>query len=396
MGSNFLLPTAHMRDTRSDMSILSALRLTKAPATAFAVVGLFWGSFAAQVPVIKAGIGASDAVFGMALLGTSVGLLTTMMLAPMIDRSLRSWALPVATGLLAAAFLLPGLATAPPLFFAAMALAGLASGLLDVTMNARVSEVEARSGRSLMNANHGMFSVAYACSALLTGLLRELGWPPLGIFSALGCLALLMATRMFMPVSPVAAAQMTAARFPTGLVLICGGIVLIAFMTEAAVESWSALHVERSLGGGAAEGALGPAMLGLTMAVGRFGGQAVCDRLPDLQVIFWAGLMAMAGAVISAMAPVPWVAYLGFGVLGLGISVIGPLGLAIVGRLVRPEVRTDAIARTAVIGFSGFFLAPALMGLISEGYGLSTAFLAIAVLVAGLFPLLGMLKRRGG
>ena len=61
------------------MSVLSALRLTKAPAAAFGVVGLFWGSFAAQIPVIKAQIGASDAVFGLALLGTAIGLLTCLL-----------------------------------------------------------------------------------------------------------------------------------------------------------------------------------------------------------------------------------------------------------------------------------------------------------------------------
>lgn len=374
------------------MSILSALRLTKAPAAAFAVVGLFWGSFAAQIPVIKAQVGASDAVFGMALLGTSIGLLTTMVLAPMIDRALKGWALPCATALLAGAFLLPGLASAPPLFFTAMALAGLASGLLDVTMNARVSEIEAQSRRSLMNANHGMFSLAYAISAVITGLLREAGWPPIAIFSGLGCVALLLATRMFMTVSEMKDETASTRRFPTRIVAICGGVVLIAFMAEAAVESWSALHVERTLGGRAAEGALGPAMLGLTMAIGRFGGQAVSERLPDLSVIFWAGLMALAGALIAAMATVPAVAYLGFGVLGLGVSVIGPLGLAIVGRLVAPEIRTTAIARTAVIGFSGFFIAPAAMGLISELYGLSMAFAAVGLLVAVLFPLLSVLR----
>jgi len=48
-----------------------------------------------------------------------------------------------------------------------------------------------------------------------------------------------------------------------------------------------------------------------------------------------------------------------------------------------------------VIGFSGFFIAPAAMGLISQGFGLRTAFFAIGVLVCILFPLLGVLRRRG-
>jgi hypothetical protein len=55
--------------------------------------------------------------------------------------------------------------------------------------------------------------------------------------------------------------------------MIGGGIVLIAFMTENASENWSALHIEKTLGGSPEEGALGPATLALTMGFARLGGQ---------------------------------------------------------------------------------------------------------------------------
>jgi hypothetical protein len=50
--------------------------------------------------------------------------------------------------------------------------------------------------------------------------------------------------------------------------------VLVAFLVENAMEGWSALHIERTLGGGAAEGAFGPAILGLTMGIGRLSGRS--------------------------------------------------------------------------------------------------------------------------
>ncbi|MDA8747140.1 MFS transporter [Litoreibacter sp.] len=377
------------------MSVISAIRLSHAPVAAFAIVGLFWGSMAALAPQLKAQIGADDATFGLLLLGTSLGLLTTMILAPLFDRKLGQWALPIAALLLAIAFLFPGLATAPMAFFGAMIAAGLASGLLDVTMNARVSELEAQHNRPLMNANHGMFSVAYAIGAFGTGLGREAGMTPVAIFASVGVLAMILATRTRMQVAISEDDPTTTRKFPYAIVGLCGAVVLIAFMTEAAVESWSALHVERTLSGRAAEGAFGPTMLGITMAIGRFGGQAVADKWSDLTVIFWGAVFAAAGALIAAFAPTPLVAYIGFGTLGLGVSAIGPIGLAIVGRLVPPQVRTLAISRAAVIGFSGFFIAPAAMGLISQGFGLRASFLAIGLLVCVLFPLLGVLRRRG-
>lgn len=377
------------------MSVISAIRLSHAPVAAFMIVGLFWGSMAALAPQLKAQIGADDATFGLLLLGTSIGLLTTMILAPLFDRTFGQWALPIAAVLLASAFLLPGLATTPTAFFVAMIAAGLASGLLDVTMNARVSELEAAHKRPLMNANHGMFSVAYALGAFGTGLGREAQLAPVTIFASVGILALILATRTRMQVATTQDQTSTTSTFPYAIVGLCGAVVLIAFMTEAAVESWSALHVERTLGGRAAEGALGPTMLGLTMAIGRFGGQAVAETWSDLTVILWGAVLAATGALIAAAAPTPLIAYAGFATLGLGVSAIGPIGLAIVGRLVPPEIRTLAISRAAVIGFSGFFIAPAAMGLISQGFGLRASFAAIAALVCILFPLIGLLRKRG-
>ena len=121
--------------------------------------------------------------------------------------------------------------------------------------------------------------------------------------------------------------------------------MLIAFETEGASEAWSALHVERTLGGGAAEGAFGPAMLGLTMAVGRFSGHLISGRVRRMKIILAASMFAAIGAWLAAAATSPNMAYIGFGILGLGISVIAPTALNIVGERVGIADRTLVIAR---------------------------------------------------
>ena len=363
-------------------TILSALRVSRAPAFAFVAVGLTWGCFAAMAPVLKARIGVDDGTWGLLLLGTALGLSTTLYAAPRWDRGLGRWAMPAGTLLLAVAATGIGAAPVAVAFFVALVFAGTTSGLTDVVMNARVSAVETRTGRSLMNVNHAMFSVAYAASALATGAMREAGWPPEAIFGATALAVAATAPFQVMAVAPPEAADGAAGRLPLRLMAVCGAIVLIAFMAESTVETWSALHIERTLGGGAAEGAFGPAMLGLTMAVGRFSGQGLAARMSEVAVIRWATALAVAGVLIAAAAPAPVVAYAGFGLLGLGISVIGPMGLALAGRLAPPAVRTAMIARVAVIGFLGFFLAPALMGLGAGLFGLRWAFAGVAVLLA--------------
>ena len=369
------------------MSVLNALYTSRKPAAAFVVVGLFWGCFAAFVPVIKTQLAVNDALFGTLLLGSATGLVSSMFLAPKADKLLGARAMQVGIVLLSLAWLFPSLITAPLVFALTMAFVGAASGMLDVVMNARVSELESAHNRPLMNANHAMFSLAYAIAAIITGLAREAGIPAAFVFTGFSAFSVLLVPFMAMPVAQVEAEEGYQGRYPLWPIVICGLIVLSAFMSEATVEAWSALHLERTLSSGAAEGALGPAMLGLMMALGRFSGQAISERFRDLTVIICASLIAATGAIIAALAPTPFVAYIGFGTLGLGVSVIGPLGLALVGKVVPAHLRTEAISRCAVIGFSGFFFAPMLMGLVSEAFGLRAAFMCVAGLLLLAAPL---------
>ncbi len=376
------------------MNVLSAISLSRVPVLGFVAIGLFWGAFAAAVPDIKANLGVNDRTFGLLILMNAAGLVTAMVLAPRIDRAMGRNGLRLAFVMLACFAPLPVLAPTPLLFACAMAGMGICSGLLDVLVNTRVSELEGRHKRPLMNANHGMFSVAYAVLAFFMGQVRGAGADPLYAFVTVSMVILLALP--FVAMAPDSGEEDEAGPPAAlgGILLVCGAIVLIAFMTEATVETWSALHIERTLGGNPVEGAFGPMMLGLTMAIGRFGGQAVSDRFSDLWVVFWATLLAATGCALAALAPTAFWAYVGFGLLGLGISVIGPIGLGLVGKFARPSQRSDAIAKASIIGFSGFFVAPALMGAVSEAYDLRVAYLCFTGLVLLLLPLIWAVSRR--
>lgn len=375
------------------MSILSALKISQRTALGFAAIGLCWGSIAALVPQLKAQIGASDAVFGTLLLASAFGLTTANWLAPWADRKLGSWGLPIAVVALAICFPLLGLAPSVPVYGAILFLLGVTSGLTDVLSNARVSELEAQHGRTLMNVNHAVFSVAYALAAVVAGIGREAQLYPVTILILPAILCVALATCLRLAPEETGPEVDGGAGFPSRLVLFTGLIVLAAFGSEAAIESWSALHIERTLGGGAAEGALGPAMLGLTMAIGRFSGQAAADRMSDWGVLKGATLLTALGVGIAAAAPAPLWAYVGFALAGLGVSVIGPIGIALAGRLVPPRHRTRAIARAAILGFCGFFVAPTAMGYLSAFGGLRLAFAGVVLFILTVLPLVVLIRR---
>jgi len=375
------------------MQVFHALYLSRRPAVAFVIVGLFWGCFAAYVPQIKARLDVSDAIFGLLLLCNALGLVSSMVLAPRLDRLLGARGMQIGSVALTISFLLPGFATDALSFGLAMVIVGAASGFTDVLMNARVSELEQLHSKPLMNANHGMFSVGYAVAAILSGVAREAQIAPGPAFATLAATILILSIFLYMPPQYAASGAGTGGRYPIKPIILCGLIVLVAFMTEATVETWSALHIERSLQGRAAEGAMGPAMLGLTMAIGRFSGQAVSQIFSETKVIILATCVAAAGGTLAALALTPFWAAIGFGILGLGISVVGPLGLALVGKKVPDHLRTEAISRVAVLGFAGFFLAPSLMGILSDFFGLRIAFLAAAGLSLTAIPLTLLLRR---
>jgi MFS family permease len=291
--------------------------------------------------------------------------------------------LPVSALIVGLGMLVTGLSSDLGAFALGMTLAAVGSGIVDVLVNVRVSEAEERAGRPLMNLNHAIYSFAYAGAALMTGALREAVWSPGQIFGLLLLIVLLLCWVMLegrrppaVPHPPLASGAM-----PHRLVLLTGLLVLVAFLTESSAEGWSALHLERTLGGGPAEGALGPAILGLTMGIGRLAGHFLSRQLPDIKLMAAAALVSAGGLVLAGAAPTLWVAYLGFGFGGLGVSVLAPLALALIGRKVPAQARLAAISRASVMGYGAFFLGPPLMGLTSEAFGLRTGFFLVAGLL---------------
>ena len=375
----------------------AAIALSRPTMPALLCLGMLWGAFGAQVPALKAGLGAGDGAFGVALMFAAAGAMAAMAFVTRFEARARALALPVAAVALALAFQLIGAAPSLVVFAAAIALCGACSGLLDVTASGRIATLEARHRTTLMSLNHGMFSFAYAASAMTAGLAREAGVAPSLVFGVLGLLVCLLALGMRMEPEQAASDQATpASAAGTGLGLVVFGaglVVLAALLAESATESWSALHIERTLGGRAAEGALGPALMGLTMGIGRIAGHFLTRQRREEVVVTVAALVAAAGVVLAAAAPTPPVAYLGFAVLGFGISVIVPLVFALVGRLAGPGARARAIGRVAIIGYMAFLIGPPALGLLSEAFGLRMAFAAVAAAIA-LAPLALLLLRR--
>ncbi|NDW00313.1 MFS transporter [Salipiger sp. PrR002] len=382
------------------MSVLSDLRMIRAPLAGFAGIGVCWGVFAGSVPVVMAQTGLGDGGFATAMLISTCGAIAAMWLAPWAEERLRRWAMPVFIALLACGFALPGLATSGVQFGAIMLCCAAAAGTVDVAMNAQLSHLEAKSGRPLMNLAHGGYSLVYACAALTAGIARGAGLPLWSIFmgAAVVTLAMALVARGGAALPHHESAEPGSdARgpLPWAVVVLAGVVICIGFLAEQATEAWSALHLERNLGAGAVGGALAPTLLGLTMGAGRLAGQGVIGRLNGAGVLGAGAALAAFGALVAALAPTALIGWAGFAVLGFGVSVLAPMAYAWLGGRLTPQSRARAISRATVIGYAGFFLGPPLMGGLSEVFGLRAAFGAVALLLLAVpLVLLPLMARR--
>ncbi|MEI6099379.1 MAG: MFS transporter [Alphaproteobacteria bacterium] len=371
------------------------LGLARAPMVVFAAMGILWGTFAADLPDLKTMLGISDSRLGLLLFMTPIAAMATMLAAPMISARLGRMALPLSALTMAAAFVLPGQVAHWGLFALAMLACGAGTGATDVLMNARAAAIEAQHRQPLMTLCHAAYSFGYATGALGTGALRSAGLPPPDVMPMMALLAASLIVLSFERDGRIEGLTRPYDEkpMPMGLLpLIGGGIVLIAFMTENAAESWSALHIERNLNGSPTLGAAGPAILALTMGFSRLLFQGMSGRIQPVTAMLGGATVSALGALIVAAAISPVMAYLGFITMGIGSSVLAPMAFSQVGALSPPQQRTRAIARTTLLGYFGYFIGPPTVGAIAGTLGLPAAFVFAAAMLCLVWLLAPKLK----
>ena len=373
------------------MMTIVTFRLVRPTLISFSLLGAFWGSFAATVPVLKSQMAINDATFGLAMLLAAMGSVFAMWLAPWADHKLGRYSIMLGGLGLIVAFLLPGFMTHWVMFAIVMMLCSSFSGALDVIMNAQVAQTETQITRPVMSLHHAIFSFAYAGAAFIAGLWREAGfdtWVPFAFVAVIGAV-LSPWMRRDVWTEDDQSTPTKGLGMPVIFVVIAGFIIMVAFIAEQAAEAWSALHLERTMGAGAAMGALGPTILGVTMGIGRLYGQVMTERFGEMKTIRVSAVFASFGAVLAGASINLGLTYVGFAIIGLGISVMVPLIFAVVGKSVPARKRTLIISRVALVGYIGFFVGPAMMGGVSQVFTLGTSFVILGVvlgLVGGLMP----------
>jgi predicted MFS family arabinose efflux permease len=350
----------------------------------FAMFGAFWGAWGGALPAVRDHAGVGDGTLGVALLCIGAGALVSMRpTGAIVDRH-RAVALPVAMAIFAVCAVLPALATSPVALAAALLALGAASGAVDVAVNAEGVRSEAASDRPLMSLAHAAFSGTVVVASLFAGAVRAAGAGVVPIFVAVAALILVAAVVLRgLPAaeggpSEAAGGGLRALLHLPAWLAILGALTALAYFIENAWQSWSAVHLDATLGAAPALAALGPALFAASAATGRLLAQGAARRVPERTLVRGGAVLAAAGTFVAATAPVTGVALAGIALAGLGTSVCAPVLIGLAGRHAEPAARASAVSIVTTLAYLGFLVGPAAVGLAADAFSLRASLAAVA------------------
>lgn len=352
----------------------------------FSSTNILVGTWVLYLPHIKMKFELKDSHIGLALFFTACGLLVSIPFVPYVNKKIGTGrSTKIGIIVLALFFNLPLLAPNYPLLCASLFLTGIFSGLTDISMNALVSIIENRNKQHFMSAIHGFYSlggfIGAGIGSFLITRFSNPSYHMLLMSSFIIITTLLLSNNYENVIEP----EQEKSKESTNIfkhIKPVFGLSIIAFIilfNEGAVEHWSNLflfdivHVSESKAG------FGFIIFSLTMTIGRFLGDGISKKIGAIRAISYGCIIALVAYPLILVADF-YISVLGFGVLGLGISVIIPEIFRLAGKT--KNINTSvAISVVSGIGFLGFLIGPVLLGFISNMSNLIMSYIFLLILV---------------
>lgn len=360
-------------------------RARVAVSLAFFAFGTQLGLWFAHIPEVARRLVLEPAQLGLGILGMGViGLVMQPVAGLAIARiGSRRTTIALLSAFVIAVTLLIG-APSQPLFFVFAALVGLVAMPANIGMNTLAAEFEHRHGRAVMSSFHGFFSVGGLVGSLLGGTLitADHGDGRGALIVGIAMLfASLWATANALDVAPGPREPRAGPRFaiPPAAVL---GICLLVFCTaliEGSVGDWSALYLDTIKHADPALAASGYTLFSVAMAVVRFAGGSIVERIGPRTLIAGGGSLMATGMLIVVLSPSALIGASGFVVVAIGASNIVPILTSAAASTpgVAPSIGVAALTTFMTLGL---FAGPLAIGFIAQAWDLGIAFYFLAAI----------------
>ncbi len=367
----------------------------------FLLLGLIIGSLGVLWADIVPALGISLGVFGTAQLVSPLVAVVILL----FGASLSAWGGKKRLGLMSIALegaAVLALAAAGGLagLVAGLVVAGVANGLMEISVNGGTLDWERATGRHAMNYMHAGYSGGAVLGALGAGLLRGWGWTYQQVLTLLAVFAVLV----FLATLPT--------RFPPTLdgreksrpadtikILFSGRVMMtlaliaiIGPLAETVANVYSVIYL-RDLGAAVVVGGLAFALFNAAMFVGRIGNASLVQRRGVLtSLLTSAVLLVVANGLLFIPGGVP-MAVLAFVVLGVAVAGVVPTVLSAAAQAMPDHSGAVAGAMMAAC-YTSFVIWSPIIGWIAELFSLQAALLMVGVSGVALFGLTWSLKGR--
>lgn len=357
-----------------------------AVALVFALNGFCFASLFSRVPDLRNGLGLGNSALGLLLLAGALGSVLALPAAGTLIRRtsagavVRAAGVAVAVGLpvaaLGATLLDSVLVTAVGLF-----VYGVGVGVWDVAMNVEGAAVEVRLGRAILPRFHAGFSLGSVAGAGVAVAVTAAGVPLLAHYGGAGlaALAVLGATRAFLPVEPERHVAPARNAWLEPRTLAVGLMVLAFALAEGSANDWLALALIDGHDAPPWVGTAGFAAFVTAMTVGRVAGTSLLDRYGRVSVLRATAVLALVGLLMFVLGPNPVVVGVGVVLWGLGASLGFPVGMSAgADDPVRAAARVSVVS---TIGYVAFLAGPPVLGLVGDRVGTLRSLLVVVVLL---------------
>ncbi len=355
---------------------------------AFFLYAMAIGGIFPRLGDLQQALGLTERALGLALIGTASGTMVSLTLAGrLLERLGHRLVLLVGIPLIALAFATASGAGGPLALYLLLVPAGLCIGAVEVVVNLEADRVEHQLGQRIMGRAHAFWSIGFFSAGLAGAGVAQLGVPVQA--HLLGMVVLIGAASVWLlrgfeaaghrPDSHAGSAPRWARPSRTTLMLVAA--TLAAMVLEGAGAEWSAIYMRDVFG-------TTPFLAGAAVAAGagmqaaaRWVADGFVERHGPLRVARTLQALLGAGAALVLLAPHPWLALLGFGLIGVGTSAMFPLAMSAAAQATdRPAaLNVAALAQTS---FIAFLVGPPLLGWVATSLGVRWSFGITLPLVA--------------
>jgi len=365
------------------------------------VMGIFFiqpfvlGVWLALIPEVQSGLNLDASQLALALMGTPAGMLTTLPFAGKVVsafgiRKILYIGFPVYFFTIT----LTGLADGLHILFLVLFLAGLNGSLLTVSLNVHAGRVEKHTGRVVMNRCHGFWSLGIMAGSFLGSMFESEStvWMIL-IVSASASLPVAWLLCLGLPsYENVNSAEVPPAPFFTQFPKVLTGICLFTFgisMTEGAMANWASVYVKEMQGPESHGTGYGFGLFAAFVAFGRFFGDSLKIKLGTIKVAVIFVNISVLGLILLVKADELWLAFAGFVLIGLGVSVGFPLAVSATSSI-DDKKEASYIAFLSLTALIGFLVGPPIIGFLTDATNLKTG---LTILFPGLLLSMFMSSR---